>query len=883
MMKNNCLRFYFIWTLLLFASVMQGQEQMVTVVANDQPLKELLHEVEKQTRFTILYSDDIIPDSLKVTVALPRMAVSKALDTILASKGLFFSSQPKGMIVIGNAALRAADSLHRQKKDIISGMISDEEGHRAAFATVSLFMQDSMIQMTSCDEGGWFSLSYAFSNDSTYRLKISAIGYEPKTVLLVFPDTAVLRGIRLNRDKNLLSAVTVTARKPFVERLVDRLVVNVDQSPLENAGTALDVLQRAPGVMVDYDGSVRLNGNVVRIMINGVQQRMNSSDLANFLRGLRSEDIKKLEIIATPPGEYEASGVGGIINIELKRSVNDGYKLMPSLLYRQQNNKPYYTPGLSIMAKQGKLNIYGTINYTGDQSRYIGSTQNYYSDGSILDGFTNRDNNNRIRNYMLGLVYELSDKQTISGQVINAGTKNDQVFDTKLDYVRPDDPLQGRSVAHRLTNYRNTSATVNYQLKLDTAGSELKLAADYYTSNNWENNQYNSTYNVDRLNTGYQNFTPGLTKMYSGGADILKMAGSRLKFRSGLKMNSTERDNTLLTQRLANGMWKTDSANSNQFFYRETIYMAYVTGEAKIDHTSFKIGIRAENTRMDGNSVTLHQEFSRNYLNLFPSVFINQAIGKEKADAVYFSYARRIERPGFRDLNPYTIYFGDFSILKGNPGLLPQFSHNLRMGYAFLKGFSLDFDYIKIKDGIAPISDPLPGNIIETQPQNLSNTVNYGLSLYAPVKPFKWWDINFYGRAYHQSFALPDGKLVQNSWFINCAQTFRLPKNWEASLFFNYQAPYIHGNEQWAPLLFSYCAITKKMWNEKLRVRLSLEDLLNSYREKYTINYKNTVQDFYQKRPTRTAGLYISYNFSWGKKVKEKQIERSNDEERRRL
>ncbi|MBO9620891.1 MAG: TonB-dependent receptor, partial [Niabella sp.] len=863
--------------------VIRGQEQMVTIVANDKPLKELLHEVEQQSRYTILYSDDIIPDSLKITIALPKMTVSKALDTILASKGLFFSPQSQGMIVVGSTALKAADSLRGEKNAGISGTISDEEGHRVAFATVSLFAGDSMLRMTSCDEQGLFRLSDAFSNDSTYRLRISAIGYEAKPVVFVFPDTAILAGIQLSHNKSLLSAVTVTTRKPFVERLVDRLVVNVDQSPLENAGTALDVLQRAPGVMVDYNGIVRFNGNTVRIMINGVQQRMSPSDLVNFLRGLRSEDVKKLEIIPTPPGEYEASGIGGIINIELKRSVKDGYKLTPSVIYRQQNNKPYYTPALTIMAKQGRLNIYGNVNYTSDKSSYISDTKNYYSDGGILDQIGARDNDNRSRNYMLGLVYELSDRQTVSGQVINAGTKNNQFFDTKLNFERPAGPFDGHSVAHRLTNYRNTGATVNYQLKLDTTGSEFKLAADYYTSNNWENNQYNSVYNESSRNTGYQNFTPGLTTMYSGGADVLKRVGRTFKFRTGLKINNTARDNTLLTQRIANGAWRTDSANSNRFLYKEAIYMGYITGETRIINTGVKLGLRAENTKMEGNSVTQHQEFSRNYLNLFPSVFINQAIGKKKTDAVYFSYARRIERPGFKELNPYTIYFGDFSILRGNPDLLPQFSHNFRLGYTFLKGFSLDFDYNKIRNGIAPISDPLPGNIIETEPRNLSSTGNYGLSLYAPVKPFKWWDVNFYGRVYHQSYALPDGALKKNSWFVNCVQTFRIPKNWEVALFFNYQAPYINGNEQWAPLFFSYCAITKKMCNEKLRLRLSLEDILNSYREKYTIDYKNTIQDFYQKRPTRVASLYVSYNFSWGKKVKENQIERSNDEERKRL
>lgn len=768
-------------------------------------------------------------------------------------------------------------------KTDINGVTVDLKGNSVPFVSIALFEGEKRISGFISDEVGNYQLSHNFLAQRKYRLQASSLGYQSVSVEFTYPDTAAAGRIVLKEEQNTLKTVNVTGGRPLIERGTDRYVVNVEGSVLASGNTGLEVLQKSPGIWLGNDGSIKIRGNQsVMVMINDVTQRMSESDLAEYLRTLRSEDISKIEIISNPPSEFEAAGSGGIVHIILKKGRRDG--LVGSLFsqYRQQEKRPAYSAGTVVNYKIKDLYLSGSISAGKDESDYLATTRIEYPNTDDYSSITNRYNNNGRLMYRIGAAYDIGTRQSLGIQFIHNAGKLNQYFDTGI-ILRGSQPLTGvaRSEWYRRPSLNST--TINYSLKTDSLGSGLKVIGDYIRSTKSELNNFSSSYSLTQKNSNYRNNTPNITDLYSVQTDFTQVLNKTTSFKTGFKFVVTERDNEVLNERFIDSTWQLNDRLSNRFIYEEFLSMAYASLEKSLGKFDVKAGLRAEYTKMGGNTVTSNEQFKRDYFSLFPSLFITRKINEAKGSSLYFSYSRRLQRPSFADLNPYRLQFDDYLTQLGNPDLMPEYTHKLELGTVFWKNFSADIYYSRTNDKIAQLASPVADKVIEYQTRNFDNSDEYGLSLNAPVTIVKWWRTNTSLALYNLRYTLADYRIRQTTLYSRTQHEVKVSKVADFDFSVDYRSPYVSANTHIAYQFATDFGISGRLVNRTILLRLYVADIFNTAREKDYTAYEDTRIDFYQKRPTRTFNFSLSYNFSSGKKFNNKQIEQSANEEKSRI
>ncbi|MDQ7948154.1 MAG: outer membrane beta-barrel family protein [Pedobacter sp.] len=876
MRKICCFLFLFALPFLLFA-----QDRKLTITLNQQPISKLFKEIEQQCHYNFVYSDEIVTDTIKISLTAKNLPVTAVLSAILPEKQLYHQMVNERLIAIGSRKYNPETQI--TSKFVFTGTIEDAKGNIIPFASVGLFEGTVRLNGSISNEKGSYQLSHDFLLRHPYKLKVSSVGYLTKEITFIFPDTNAIRHIILAEDRQTLKTVSVTGTKPLMERRTDRFIVNVEDSFLANGLNGLEVLQKSPGIWVDSDGSIKIKGNQsVMVMINDVVQRMSGNDLAEYLRTLKSEEISKIEIISSPPSEFEAAGTGGIVHIILKRSRMDGLVGSLNSVYRQLEKRSSYSLGTTLNYKVKNLYLFGNIAAGKDHSDYIASYEISYPNQDLYTSHTDRYNNNGTLRYQVGGSYDLGKNKSISFQSMQTANRMNQYFNTYVNFLGTQ-PLTGAAHSEWYRKPQLNSHTLNYVWKIDSLGSGLKVLADYVYSTRTELNNFSSVYSLASKSTTFRNNTPNTTNLFSIQTDYTKAFSKSIAFRSGLKFAATKRDNEVLNENLIAGSWVLNANLSNRFIYRERLSMAYASLEKSWKHFSIKGGLRAEHTHMEGNSITANQQFVRNYIGFFPSVFINQKLDEEKGSSVYLSYSRRLQRPSFSDLNPYRLQFDNYLTQLGNPDLTPEYTHKFDAGILFWKNWSAEIYFAHTRDKVAQLANPVANNIIEYQNRNFNSSNEYGFSLFAPIKIYQWWTMNNYISGYNLRYQLNDFDVNQAtfSFTLQHAITVKDFLNIDVSTY--YRSPYVGAVTRYGDVFNMEMALGKRFFDKRLQLRSFISDIFNTAREKEHTDYLGTTIDFYQKRPTRVIGISLSYSFSSGKKFNNKKIEQSNDDEKRRI
>jgi hypothetical protein len=766
----------------------------------------------------------------------------------------------------------------------VAGHVYSNNHKPLSFVSVALLRDSSFIVGGITNETGGFRLQGKLVAGVRYTLKLSLVGYQTLEQPFTWPDTASLTKLVLVQNDKLLGEVVVTSKKPLVTRRADRYIVQVEDSYLANGHSGLDVLQRSPGLWVSPDGAIRIiGGQSVTVMINDVVQRMSGADLADFLRSLRSEDIAKIEIIPNPPSEYEASSTGGIVHIILKKSRRDGLTGIVSGQYRQQNSDPYAALGVSADYKSKQWYLVGGYNFTKDVTTYTGWNNVHYPDQSNLYSSAYRHNNITRHQFRAGLVYDFSARHSLNIQAIGMGSRLINRFESGLDY----DLAAGKVTGNANSDWRRKpwqgSYTLNYGWKLDTMGSVLRLIADYTTSSKSELNELLSEYSDTVRNQYYHTITPSTTHLTSLQTDYTKALPRMAAIKAGIKYVHTGRTNTVLTERFENLQWKKDDAGSNEFRYTEDLLMFYGSFEKTLGKTSIKAGLRGENTWANGYSITLQQAIKRNYFGWFPSLFITQTLNEKKGNVLVLNYARRVSRPGYNDLNPYRLQVHDFTIMTGNPNLVPQYTHSLRAGYTHHQNYTATVYFQSTSNYMAQTASTVDSNIVEYRSKNYPTNTEYGLSLEASHNITKTWNSRYSFLVYNQSTKLDEVRFSRKSLSIQSYQTITWKKVMDIDIGLRYNSAVMAVNSIYGRIFAMDAGLTRRVWKERARLRLSVNDIFNTVREKELTTYDNTRIDFYQKRPTRTFSVSMNYTFKAGKAFTKKRIDQHTSDEKSRL
>jgi iron complex outermembrane recepter protein len=768
----------------------------------------------------------------------------------------------------------------------ITGTVIDGNTKTIESATITLLRakDSSVAKMSVADKTGKFVFEGIL--EGKYMVSISAVGHNKgfsETFEITHSNPSItLKAVELVPQAKNLSAAVVTAKRPLIEQKVDRTIVNVEASVTNVGNSALEVLEKSPGITVDKDGNISLKGKQgVVIMIDGRLSYLSGPDLANMLRSMNASQLDQIEIMTNPPAKYDAAGNSGIINIKTKKNKQFGYNGSLTTGYTQ-GRYPRFNESGNFNYRNGKINLFTSLNYNRNHrgedliiSRNFreSSTKNIVS---IFDQTSKMENENHFYSGKIGLDYSVS-KKTSLGFVFN-GFYNPKTWksNTNTDIFDPNRILtnQTKTYSQNDENWKNFSSNINFKTVLDSAGQEITADLDYI--------QYRST-SVQPLVSSYYDNMGNLTKtpdtlmgnlpqditIYSGKADYTLPLKKGAKFEAGIKSSYVKTDNNANYDSLQNGQIVHDFNRSNHFVYEENINAAYLNYSRPLGKKwNGQFGLRMENTNAKGDQLTTGVKFKRNYTQLFPTVYL-QHIANEKNSFV-INYGRRINRPNYADLNPFIHFLDRYTFEQGNPNIKPQFSHNIELSHTYNRFLTTTLNYSTTTDIIQQVIEQNEiSNETFIKKANIASRKQVGIAISAYKEITKWWSGNVY-----MNFANNHFKGVVNNenisigiamLMVQAQQQFKWGKGWGAEVSGFYRTKGLEGVIFIEPIGQVSAGFSKQVLKNKGSIRLNVRDIFAGGRFKGYSKYGNVDANFINVNDSRAVSLSFTWRFSKGK------------------
>jgi iron complex outermembrane receptor protein len=803
--------------------------------------------------------------------------------------------------VLMAAVTANAQPMAAKETATVSGSLLNEQGKPMDYATVTLLRakDSSVVKGTLTNDAGKYTIDHIAPG--SYIVAATTVGYQ-KTCSAAFTvtsgqSTVTVPAIKMQLGSRSLQTVTITAAKPLIERKLDRTVMNIENSVLAAGNSALEILERAPGVTIDKDDNISLKGKQgVTVMINDKLTYMSAAQLATMLKATDASTIQSIEIITNPSAKYDAAGNSGIINIKLKKNRQIGTNGSLSLGVVQGARFRDNT-SLSLNHKQGNLNVFGTFS-RGDAKR-----RNLLDIDRIVDSADTRTffkqnssliNTVHYNNYRFGADYATSSKNTL-GFVINGDYTNEygnNESTTHIGTTPAADASYQNTGSYIKQTYRNFAANINDKLQLDTNGQELSIDLDYSKFRNGSDAKYDTYFfNPGGVPTGQppmliRNQTPSTITIYTQKADYALPLTKSIKLETGVKLSSVKTDNDLQAQINSGDTFINDTSRTNRFVYDEKVSAAYLNLSKTYKNTSVQAGVRAERTSSTGNLITKSQIVKRHYLDFFPSLFINHTLSDKHE--VGISYSRRIDRPGYDQLNPFRFYLDQYTYEQGNPFLKPQYTNAFELSYTYNKTINVTLGYSRTTDVSTEIilTDTISKASYQTR-LNLNRQDSYNININSPYTIAKWWTGNVNLTAYYQQFK-SDSLLGANlnmgkaTFQIRSTQTFLVAKGYKAEVSGNYQSAQAFGIFNIKPQYSVDAGISHSFYNKKMNLKLAISDIFNTRRNRVSSHYQSVNLDVMNKNDTRVGRLTFTYNFG-NNKIKARQHQTGADDEKSRV
>jgi hypothetical protein len=811
----------------------------------------------------------------------------------------------KQLIILGFLFCATAAGAQDVSRGSIRLTIKDQQNNPVNAATAELRRaKDSQLVKTALtDNNGIAEFERILLNG--YFIKLSALNFKTQTIpvtLTIEQPVAQIPVITLEPQLVKQATATVVGRKPFIQKLTDRIVVNVENSIVNAGSSAFEVLERSPGVNIDQNDAISLRGKQgVIIMIDGKTSPMTGADLANYLRGLSSSAIERIEIITNPSAKYDAAGNAGIIDIRMKKDQRMGTNGTFTAGYGQ-GIYPKANSGISLNHRNKKMNIFGSYNYAYRVAlnhlkldrRFF--ENNIYNGGDLKDNYaTSPLSSNAVR---MGADFFPS-KKTIFGVVASGSFSNiKRNSDNTSKVIAPSYLPQSTFQSLASNNDHNKNFLINLNVKHQYGGGkELTADADY--------GQYNSS-SITRNATRYYkldgtSLQPDYTldgdqrghlEFITAKADYVRPLKKEAKWEAGVKASHVSSDNDAKFLDVSTGIPQNDVNKTNHFIYKESNLAGYFNFSKQYKKFNYQLGLRVERTGINTEQKIGNINFDSSYLQLFPSAFFNYNIREDKTIGVAVS--RRIDRPGYSQLNPFLFLIDVTTYATGRPGLLPQLTWSYELNYT-VKNLSFAAVYSHTKDLqnviLARFSEVFPHipsaeNVTVQIPFNFKSSDYFGFSASAPVRINKWWNMINNAEFFFQKFngvfsgtVLNEGKPVLDARTTN---TFTFKKGWtaefNASLNTGGQYGFMVLDPQWA----LGAGVQKTILKNKGTLRLNMTDIFWTNLPKAVVTYNNYIEKWRAYRDTRVANFTFSYRFGNSKVQAARRRTTSSEEERKR-
>lgn len=780
----------------------------------------------------------------------------------------------------------------------ISGKVMDQKGQAVAYANVALIAVEGagLVDGAVSDEDGNFLIESVKS--SSVKLVISSIGFkqfESESFELTPGLEKNMGNLTIEDEMTGLEEVTVKATRPEIIIEADKTIVNVEGTVMAEGSNAFDVIGRSPGVYVDQDGNIILNGRTgVTVMINDRPTYMSALDLSNFLRSMPAENIKSIEVINNPSSRFDAEGSAGVINIRLKKNTVDGM-FGNVQLGGQYNGLWAPISGISLNVKKGKWSTNANLNY----NHYANVNQlEIERNFTFEDGTSNFNQESEISQRNKNLFfngsanYEINENQNIGLNIQASDNLNSSINNSMTDIIS-----SGTNDISYLNSYNDGNggsnrlfANLHYDAKLDTIGTKITSDVDFTRMNSDSesllSNQYWTGNNQENLtNDRILTQNDMLYTIFTAKVDFVKPLGKGRTLETGVKGSWVESDNNLdLSKSVEDGPFE-EQPGSNRFIYNENVLAAYASYKGNFsEKLSFQAGLRGEYSDISGNSVTLEKLNTQQYFNLFPSAFLQHKVSDNYQ--IVYNINRRITRPNYRLLNPFIYYIDPLTSETGNPNLKPQYSNNIEMNHVVKGSYQFSLTYSETEDAFNQvfIQDQEDKTTV-TYTDNFDKTRNVNFRAIAPLQIREWWSTSNMVQVNYNRFKSQIGDdyldIAQTSYMLRTQHNLNLPKGFKLELIGMYLGPQIWGQGMIDGFGWVDAGITKSIMKDKLTIAVNGTDLFRTQVIYADIKFADIDTNFRQYRSNQGVRFTVKYNFSKGESFRVKSNSGSSEERNR--
>ncbi|MEG0519331.1 MAG: TonB-dependent receptor [Bacteroidales bacterium] len=762
------------------------------------------------------------------------------------------------------------------KTDIKGKVYEKVSGQPLAFATITVLNgEHKIVTGATSKENGDFTFTTLV--DGYYKMIISFIGYKNLEIPLTVNSSKSidLGRVEIEQDSQQLTATVITAKVPLIEQKLDKVVMNVSESVMAQTNNGFEILRKAPGISVDTDGNILLNGQAVEVWIDNRPSRLNGSQLETLLSAIDGSTVEKIEIMQHPSAKFDAAGSGGIINIRTKKNFVKGLYGNVSLNYNMFTQNEFHqgaNGSINLNYRSKKANTYLTYTPRFYQNKYtLSSTTLFgenYKSTQISESLMGGDNSKHYAK--LGSDFYLSDKNTIgflAATTISRGEFNS--FYSRAETFT-NSILTERSKSNIEQNDDMNSLDANiYYTRTFSQQSDLTFNVDYnYFDMTNTSIQQNKYYNPNDLKyaSSFTNNSKQYINIYSFKADYKVPVWKKGLLEAGLKWARTNTSNNMVRKDSMNTEYIINSNLSSKFNYREDISAAYLSLAYQFNQKwSTKVGLRGEYTRAKGNWISADTVTTQQYLDVFPTVFLGYTPAANWR--LSFSYALRVQRPRFSQLNPFRVYADANSYIEGNPNLKPQYTNQLSLNAGY-KSF-LNFGLIYMRSG-SFISQNIKFDHITGEKQilwsNFGTFTAYGINASLSEMPLVK-NVLFLNANTMLSNAISKSSsrdYVEKKFFyqVYAGLTTVLPKDFKIELTGNYQSGLPFGYMNIEPIWRMNFGVKKSFWKNKATISLALDDIFGTGNTDVNM-YENGINNYnlYQKNDSRTIKIGFNYKF----------------------
>lgn len=761
-------------------------------------------------------------------------------------------------------------------------------------ATIALLnsSDSSLVKLAVSNGDGLFE--FAGIEPGKYLFLATNVGYDSAYAEALENQITTLA---LTARAQALGQVTVVSRRPLVEARLDKMVVNVDASPSNAGATALELLEKSPGVSVDKDGNISLKGKQgVTVLMDGKQTYLSGQDLANLLRSMPASQLDQVEIMTQPSAKFDAAGNSGVINLRTKKAKTMGFNGSVNIGY-VQGIYPKSPNSFNFNYRKGKINLFTNGGFTyweGNNDQILNRKFAQGNNNYVFDQEGKNHNSSRSYNARIGLDYNVDAKTTIGVMAGGSYSLRKSVNNSLGDFFAESTNIVDSSISAVNTTrnpWRNFTANANYKRILNKNGREITADIDYikYSSELDQFTDNRVLYPAAPVNPYFlRAVLPSEIDIYSAKADYVHPLSKETKLEAGVKASYVRTDNNAPyeTYDQNTGKW-VDDRRKDHFRYDEQISAAYLNFSTQLKKWGFQAGLRGEHTHTKGTQVLIGKSISRDYFQLFPTAYVSYSMNDKNQFGL--NYGRRVERPNYQDLNPFQQFLDLYTFNQGNPYLTPQFTNNIELSHIFKSKLSTTINYSYTSDIINDILVQNDETKVTFQTkENVASRRNLGLAISYNAQLTSWWTTSLYGNLYNTYYkGLVNNVMLSSdvtAYMLNFNQQFKFLKTWGAEASGFYQSKTLATSMfVIKPIYVVSFGFSKQILNNKGSLKLSVIDPFRIQKTDVLINHSNINMYVTNRWDNRRVGLTFTYRFSKGQNVQQRRRTTGAQEEQNRV